>query len=45
LSGVSIALAALGIIGSSYTDKRARKIVQDNPSIVKKSTGRNLKIG
>jgi len=30
LSGVSIALAALGLIGSSYIDKRARRITQSS---------------
>ncbi len=44
LSGVSIALAALGIIGSSYIDKRARKIVQDNRLVIKKASGLNSKV-
>jgi len=30
LAGVSVAVAALSIIGSSYIDNRTRRIVQDN---------------
>lgn len=34
LAGVSIAVAALGIIGSSYLEKRAKNIIQDNKSFL-----------
>jgi len=42
LTGVSIAVTALGMIGSSYIDKRAQRITQDSRPLGRRRHNKNL---